>query len=192
MIHATLLEVCESAMRGRFVLLSETPVRIIVSDIPAPGRKVAFDLATPWAREAASLAVGVEPSSLSGSMLVEREKKAVSIAVEGSLSAGLVCERCGEDVSVTLRVHDTLIYQPEAPVAEGEIELEEADLDTGWYADDQLELESVLSEAIALALPPRAVCEHTAACEARTEAMIQASFQGTRGHPAFAALKDFS
>ena len=56
----------------------------------------------------------------------------------------------------------------------------------GWYDDDgTLSLGAVLSEALTLALPSRCVCEDTATCDERLDALCQSNvgensvFEGT-------------
>ena len=82
-------------------------------------------------------------------------------------------------------------YLPYAEHAEGETEIEAQDLEVGWYHEGHLELAAVLSEALALALPSRTVCNDSTACDARTQALLDQAAEelgGPKGHPGFAAL----
>jgi uncharacterized metal-binding protein YceD (DUF177 family) len=73
----------------------------------------------------------------------------------------------------------------------GDQELSQDELELGWYDDGRLQVEDVLSETLALALPERLVCLATEGCDKRTAALLaSAQVEAPSGHPGFAALKN--
>lgn len=168
-------------------------MRVAVAAIPDRGRHVGFDLAVPWAVEAARTAVEAEPTTLQGELVLRRDGSRVRVT--GSTRAGCErpCERCG--LAVALEVGGTidLTYVPEAPGAEEpERELASDELDVGWYREGELDLSDILSEAVALQLPTRLVCADVAVCDARTVEQINSRQAGMTGHPAFQVLRDLN
>lgn len=164
---------------------------MVVQDIPAAGFERSIRSEDAWAREALAPVVEGELVALSGHLRLTRRHDRVEAEVSVQLAAERRCERCDEPSFVSVDTEERLIYLP-IPVAtegaEGERELAESELDVGWYEAGVIELGAVVAETAALALPPRVVCEDTASCDARTEALFAA--RGSSGTPgsAFAAL----
>ena len=151
-------------------------MHIAIADLYAKPRRVRFTLADPWARAIAAAALEGELEQLSADWMLELD--GVCVEVEGSLSfagAGL-CDRCDESVRIeeSLQVH--LAYVPEGHVSD-DPQLDCDELDVGWYRNNSISLDDVLSEAITLALPIRRVCVDVEACELRMGAMLQAAHQ---------------
>ncbi|MBA2322244.1 MAG: DUF177 domain-containing protein [Deltaproteobacteria bacterium] len=154
-------------------------MRLVVENIAATGRTVTFALKDDWAHAAAASALEYEPTSLSGRLEVTPpEKSRVEVAVHVEVAADRVCDRCGEPVRVEVAADVPLAYIPAVatPAKEDADDepLDEAELDIGWYEGGELDLGQVLSEAIALQLPPRIACADVEACDARTEALLAA------------------
>lgn len=171
-------------------------MRIRVDDIPSGGQRVQVGLEVPWAADAAELALEARPTALHARFVISPPgpRRAVPVTLQASASAPGSCDRCSEDLLVHVELDSTLDFLPEPTSGpdrdDPEVELAEDELDVGWYRDGHLSLPDILSEALALALPSRTVCDDEAACDARTEALLAASRADTGGHPAFAALKD--
>lgn len=171
------------------------PVR--VGEIPARGVHRTFGIADLGA--VVRDALDAEPSRFEARVELQPPDTGRGVIAMVGLDMGWStgCDRCGEPVQVQLETKETLRYQPEDPsVPPGaeheEVELEEDDLDVGWYRDGTLSLADVVSEAIALALPMRNVCEDTAGCDARTTKLLEGSAESAGGHPGFAALKNWT
>lgn len=163
-------------------------MRIPVDSIDANGREVRAGLGDAWAVRAADQALDATPEALSADLLVVREKGVIHVT--GTLQARFVrpCDRCAQGVSTDLTHEVDLSYAPEKG-GTGEIELTEGDLDIGTFPGDTLELADVLSEGLALALPLRFLCTDTAACDARTSALLaKLDEAGAAGSSPFAAL----
>ncbi len=174
-------------------------MRIRVEDIPASGRQVTAGLSETWARTAVAEALEAQPSELEAAFAVETgpQEGEADVHLRVAFVAPGLCDRCGEDLQQRIAFESDLRYRPEETEASAarpdeEVELGEDDLDVGWYRDGHLSLPDVLREAVALALPSRIVCSDTAACEARTRAMLEANSEEAGGHPAFAALKNLT
>lgn len=155
---------------------------------------IPFDLNEPWARKAVANGMDAAPSSLEGHLEVTRSGANVRVLGAISASATVQCARCTVPVTVAISGPIDLAYAP-VVVPEGghpeEKQLEEDELDLGFYTDGVLDLSDVLSEAVALELPIQVVCEDASACEERTAALLAAAAPDV-GHPAFQALRSFS
>jgi len=84
------------------------------------------------------------------------------VKVRGHLEAAcsLVCSRCTRLVPLTLEKDFSVDYWPELRTKkEGEeLSLTYADLDVGFYRNEQLDLGAVVSEQIVLDVPMKVVC----------------------------------
>jgi uncharacterized metal-binding protein YceD (DUF177 family) len=170
-------------------------MRLVVEEIREERSvSVPFDLDEPWARKAVAHGMDASPSSLSGHLDVSRSGVNVRVAGSISASATVQCARCTVPVTITIDAPVDLAYVPVTAPEGGhpeEKQLDEDELDLGFYTDGALDLADVLSEAVALELPIQVVCEDTSACEARTSALLAAAAPDV-GHPAFQALRSFS
>lgn len=168
-------------------------MKITVSNIPdSVGLDVTVAPDKAWVRRAVERAIEAEGDA-SGTLLFMREvSKVVVTGTLGVTSKALPCERCGEMVPVAYDVDVDLTYLPvtQAPNAHIELELQEDDLDVGYYEDDEISVEDLVCEAIALELPARIECEDVAACDERTAKLIaERGAAGSPGDHPFAALK---
>jgi uncharacterized protein len=81
----------------------------------------------------------------------------VSGQLRGELE--LVCSRCLEPFTTPVATDFDLTYVPRTEnVGEGELEVEEDDLSTAFYADDQIDLGQLIGEQFQLALPMKPLC----------------------------------
>lgn len=161
-------------------------MRIPIDTIESRGRRIDAGKGDVWAERAASTALDGPPAELAVGL--DLSVTAGVVFVSGSVRASVrrPCDRCGEPVILAVDEAVDLAYAPEGPTSE-QHQLTAGDLDLGWYHEGHLDLEEVLSEAIALALPSRVLCTDGEACEARTRALLAEGTEET-GHPAFAAL----
>ena len=71
----------------------------------------------------------------------------------------LACGRCLEPFKLPVASDFDLRYMPRTEnVGEGEREVEEDDLATAFYDDDQIDLAHLIMEQLQLALPMKALC----------------------------------
>lgn len=160
-----------------------------VGDIPQEGHRIALN-GEAWALTAAASAADGEVSSLTGELLMQQVGGGVlHVTGHASLVAKLACHRCGEATDLALEADVDLSYSPVetrrlAP-SEEEVQLEEDELDAGWYEGTTLDMAAVLCEALTLAWPTRVVCSEITSCEQRTNALLDA---GKTEMSPFAAL----
>jgi len=71
----------------------------------------------------------------------------------------LPCSRCLEPLTIQVDSPFDLRYQPHAAnTGEGEREIEEDDLSTAFYENDEIDLEQLMREQFYLALPMKPLC----------------------------------
>ena len=69
------------------------------------------------------------------------------------------CSRCLEPLVVPVDTQFDLRYQPHSTnVGEGELEIEEDDLTTAFYQNEEIDLEQLMREQFYLALPMKPLC----------------------------------
>src|SRR5262252_3907895 len=95
---------------------------------------------------------------------VFKDKQQFRLAGEVKTTLELACSRCLEPFSMPVDQTFDLRYQPHAHnTGEGEREIEEDDLTTAFYENDEIDLGQLMREQFYLALPMKPLC--TEACE---------------------------
>jgi uncharacterized protein len=80
--------------------------------------------------------------------------------VESTLT--LACGRCLDDISLPVDLPFDLMYLPhQANVGEGEVEVEDDDLTTAYYQNDEIDLGQLVLEQFYLALPMKPLCRES-------------------------------
>ncbi len=134
-------------------------MRIVYEDLPPHGRTFRFTAEDAESRAAVGNALDGEVSALDAALTVDRKSRGLNVVAAGHATVSRPCDRCGQQVELTVTTHETLGYTmaPEdAP--KGEIELDAKDLDEGFFDGVALESDDVLSEAFALVAPLRVTC----------------------------------
>lgn len=130
---------------------------------------------------------------VSGVLRFSAEGDGVEVRGHVSAVAERVCERCGAPTLLQVETELELVYLPESTQgSEADVELGEDELALGWYADGGPQVEDVLSEALALAAPPRVQCEDRVACTERTRDLLAAQPRDADGPFAALGKLDFS
>ena len=146
-------------------------MRLSVENLPRQGRSFKLANDTEWAVAGAAIALDVSPLAITGEIRLVQENGGVRVTGQLDVSARIACARCGEGVAFSLHGAPDLVYRPVGENLETDAEIDEADLDVGWYEvgvdGGELSLEQVVCEAVALEVPPRIVCEDVAACDGR-------------------------
>jgi uncharacterized metal-binding protein YceD (DUF177 family) len=118
-----------------------------------------------------------------------------TVRVRGRVTADLVtaCVRCLADVEFKVDCTADLTLFPakgeprperaEPTEGKGRLELSKTTLDEGTYRDHQIDLPSIVREAILLEVAMNPSCEDAAACEARTARLIEAAGAKTEKEP---------
>jgi uncharacterized protein len=74
----------------------------------------------------------------------------------------LSCGRCLDDIELPVDLPFDLLYLPHAANAgEGEVEVEDDDLTTAFYSDDQIDLGQLMLEQFFLAAPMKPLCRES-------------------------------
>jgi uncharacterized protein len=99
----------------------------------------------------------VEPVSLAFDIF--KDKANFRLAGHARTTLELPCGRCLEPFTLPVDAAFDLRYQPHSVnTGEGEREIEEDDLATAFYENDQIDLGQLMSEQFYLALPMKPLC----------------------------------
>jgi uncharacterized protein len=72
---------------------------------------------------------------------------------------GLACGRCLEEIAMPVDLPFDLLYLPHLEnVGEGEVEVEDDDLTTAYYRDEEIDLGQLVLEQLYLAVPMKPLC----------------------------------
>lgn len=99
----------------------------------------------------------IEPLKVAGTV----SRAGHDIRVRGRLGTTIAraCDRCLADVSLTIDVPFDLFYEPNEPVTgESEKELQVKDLEFSVYENDEIDLDQLVVEQLALNVPARMLC----------------------------------
>jgi uncharacterized protein len=82
------------------------------------------------------------------------------IRLEGKLDVTMdaQCDRCLESASIPVNRNFDLVYMPAEESRSGEVEINQAAIEVGFYEGSGLELNDVLREVVLLSLPMQVVC----------------------------------
>ena len=91
---------------------------------------------------------------------VRRRDGQVHVSGELALDIICACDRCGNSTRLHIVGHVDQLYQPPQTEADpGDCDLIETDLEMGWHDGQAIDMELVLTEALALIGPDRVRCE---------------------------------
>ncbi len=135
-------------------------MRVRILDIPPDGRSVRETLSPGWVDQALDgVGRGVDPG-VELSLSVERveDKVLVRGACEGTVLQE--CSRCLGEVRRELAFHVTHVLEPrpDGEGADGEVELDDGDLDVSYVDGPDFELDDVVREHLLLELPVNPLC----------------------------------
>jgi DUF177 domain-containing protein len=99
----------------------------------------------------------VEPISLAFDIFKDKQQFRLVGHVKTTLELG--CSRCLEPYTLPVDQTFDLRYQPHAHnTGEGEVEIEEDDLTTAFYENDEIDLGHLMHEQFVLSLPMKPLC----------------------------------
>ena len=88
-----------------------------------------------------------------------KDKSAFRLVGTTKTTLEVPCSRCLEPLVVPVDAQFDLRYQPHSTnVGEGELEIEEDDLTTAFYQNEEIDLEQLMREQFYLALPMKPLC----------------------------------
>jgi uncharacterized protein len=101
--------------------------------------------------------VVAEPVSLTFDIL--KDKRQFQLVGRVTTTLELPCSRCLEPFRAPVDSEFTLRYQPRSEnVGEGEKEIEEDDLSTAYYENEEIDLAQLMREQFYLSLPMKPLC----------------------------------
>ncbi len=127
-------------------------MRIRIDDLPEEGRRFAGTIAAPDG-------AGFDSGPISFALRVRRDGQ--SVHVDGWLHAIVVgeCSRCLSSTRIPVAREMDLEYRPLSLMPDDEeTELDDDDLDVDYYAEDGLDLRTILAEQVVLGLPMKILC----------------------------------
>lgn len=137
-------------------------MNIIVSEIPPEGLSVEFSRDDGWFRRQAPVEIlnRFHAESILFSCTASRMGRQVAIKGSVQLRLAAFCTRCLEPVNLSLKGDFFYTMNPEISREDGgqEIELSANDLEVGFYDNDRIELEPIVTEQVFLQLPIRTIC----------------------------------
>jgi len=90
---------------------------------------------------------------------VFKDKDTFRLVGRTETTLGVPCSRCLEPMTEQVNATFDLRYQPHSTnTGEGEHEIEEDDLTTAFYQNDEIDLEHLMREQFYLALPMKPLC----------------------------------
>ena len=91
---------------------------------------------------------------------ISKDKDAFRLVGRTQTTLAVPCSRCLEPLTTPVDTSFDLRYQPHAAVAnaKSEQEIEEDDLTTAFYENDEIDLEQLMREQFLLALPMKPLC----------------------------------
>jgi uncharacterized protein len=128
-------------------------LKIIISDIPEKGLELELSEAI---ESDASLKI-LSPVQAS----LKIDKKDSEVFVRGVADAVIEqqCSRCLKIFSVDLKVNIDTVYRPSKEInIEEHYELKSDEMETGFYKNDEIDLDDLLKEQFMLALPMKPLC----------------------------------
>jgi uncharacterized protein len=90
---------------------------------------------------------------------IHKDKSTFRLVGRTETTLEVPCSRCLESMIVPVKTEFDLRYQPHSTnTGEGEKEIEEDDLTTAFYQNDEIDLEQLMREQFYLALPMKPLC----------------------------------
>jgi uncharacterized protein len=132
-----------------FISLQQLEVKTVRFDLEVPAGEIDYD---DKVAQASNLHADGSAQLLSRSL--------GEIRVQGKLDVTMdaQCDRCLESAKISVNRQFDFVYMPAEEGRGGEVEIDEAAIEVGYYEGPGLELNDVLREVILLALPMQVVC----------------------------------
>ena len=190
---------------------SPTPKRSKLGAMRVPTRGITIDLDSKidWVHNAMLEGISGKWVSFEGAMTLKRMDERLDAKVQLNYAVECPCEVCGATLRYTHRANVELIYQPfaldprksrhvKAPQTVKDLEkishqvtLQEDQLDIGWYENGELDLATVLTEALILEHPTLLACAHPQTERLEDGECVKFPTEGQKNtHKPFANLPD--
>lgn len=133
-----------------FISLQELEVKPVRIKVEVPAGEIDYDDSK--IEQASKLRVEGSAQLLSRSLGEIRMHGQLDVTINAQ------CDRCLETAVVPVNRTFDLVYMPAEEARGGEVEIDEAAIEVGYYEGSGLELNDVLREIVLLSLPMQVVC----------------------------------
>ena len=181
-------------------------MRIPLDQIHESGMQVTGSPAELWVKKATKSVRGTpgEPTqdpheeegaeSASVNLVCVRRMDRVEVSGDLEMKLRCACDRCGESVLLTIKGQVDQVYKPpELGGYEADHDLVSSEMNVGWHDGQAIDLEVVLTEALAMLGPDRVRCEDEGVERIGEEGPCELPASALEGGPSrpnpFAALK---
>lgn len=143
---------------------------------PSRGHQLSLTATEDWVKEVMKNVIGTiewEENSLKGVMDLRKTNDIVNINTDVEFTVHPLCARCGKELTFHKKI---CFHSVQAPLEkprhsknkenQEDIELTDDDLNFGYYENDQVNVEQILNDEIALSLPYNYYCDPKTACQA--------------------------
>ena len=182
-------------------------MRIPLDKIHPPGLDITADQTDAWVAVAAQSVRGTpgeptqdpheEEGAVAAKVCFAVVRRADQLDVKGTIDVRLrcACDRCGASVELQIDGEVDQVYKPPGDnETESDHDLHLAELNVGWHDGQALDLEQVLTEALALLGPDRVFCDDHGVTRISEEGPCELPASAQEGGPSranpFAALLD--
>lgn len=132
-----------------FISLQQLELRTVRFKVEVPPGEIDYDSSMTQ-----SSALHVEGSA----QLLSRALGEIRVEGKMNVTISAQCDRCLESTTIPVDRNFDLVYLPAEESRGGEVEIDEAAIEVGYYDGPGLELNDVLREVVLLALPMQLVC----------------------------------
>ncbi len=166
---------------------------------PSRGHQLPLNAAEDWVKSVMKNIMGTidwDASSLKGVMDLRKTNDIVNINTDVEFTVRPLCARCGQELTRHKKIYFHSVQAPLEKPRHGknkenqeDIELTDDDMNFGYYENEQVNVEQILNDEIALSLPYNYYCENKTTCQAVIPPNKNITFNdGT--DPRWAALKN--
>lgn len=167
---------------------------------PTKGLQIPLNDQEPWFLEVVDNVLSdrhIDKTTLKGELDLRKTNNIVNILGNLAFTLNPLCARCGESLT---RKENLTIQSHQAPLEEvkpkskknkeeEEIELTSDDLNFSFYENDEIHIDQILNDEVALALPYNYYCQNNPQCHPQMPASKHVTV-GDGTDPRWAALKD--
>ena len=177
--------------------------------VPTRGRTFELDRSVNWVQLALHEGIAGQWVSFIGSIALKRMDERLDADLYMTYEVECPCEVCGATLRYKHQIQVGLVYHPfaldprksrhvKAPQTVKDLEkishqvtLQEDQLDVGWYEDGELDLATVLTEALILEHPTLLACDHPETDRLEDGECVTFPTEGQKNtHKPFANLPD--
>lgn len=165
---------------------------------PTKGLKIPLKDSEDWIKDVLKTVLGGAKwteGSVRGELNLVKTNDIINIDADLAFQHHPLCARCGTELNRVEKIH---FFSVQAPLDEGkgkdkedqlDAELTDDDLNFGYYENDEINIEQILNDEIALSLPYNYYCTDNVQCATHAPKDPHITLNDT-SDPRWAALKD--